>query len=135
MGFFVEEQCWLTSIGSWKYGLILTIDANFRLKNKDRGMKYDAPLGDGWGHWVPEGPYTSYLALHNDESEVSTWAPIFSFLTRFQPNLCDSELRAVDHANKRRSKGYVSTGVAGVVCARHGLVRRNGLGNLQKGER
>ncbi|KAF9491411.1 hypothetical protein BDN71DRAFT_1398408, partial [Pleurotus eryngii] len=95
------------NIGSWKYGLILTVDANFRLKNKDQGMKYNAPLDDGWGHWVPEALYTSYLALHNDESE---------------PNLCDSELHAVDHANKRRSKGYVSTGIAGVVCAQHGLV-------------
>ncbi|KAL4259308.1 CxC2-like cysteine cluster KDZ transposase-associated domain-containing protein [Pleurotus pulmonarius] len=104
----------------WLYGLNLTIDANFRLKNKDRSLEKDMPLGDGWGHWVSEGPYKDYLEANSDEPE---------------PNLCDSELRAVDHANKRRSQGYVSTGVAGVICARHGLVRRNGLGNLQKGER
>ncbi|KAF7441031.1 hypothetical protein PC9H_001380 [Pleurotus ostreatus] len=104
----------------WLYGLNLTIDANFRLKNKDRSLEKDEPLGDGWGHWVSEDPYKAYLEANTDEPE---------------PNLCDSELRAVDHANKRRSQGYVSTGVAGVICARHGLVRRNGLGNLQKGER
>ncbi|KAF7440215.1 hypothetical protein PC9H_000559 [Pleurotus ostreatus] len=104
----------------WRYGLILTIDANFRLKNKDRHLENDKALGDGWGHWVPEGPYKSHLNMNTNDPE---------------PNLCDSELRAVDHANKRRSNGYISTGVAGVVCARHGLVRRNGLGNLQKGKR
>jgi hypothetical protein len=59
-----------------------------------------------------------------------------SFLTSFsQPNLCDSDLHAVDHANKKRSANYNATGVGGVVCARHTLVRKNGLGDLQKGER
>ncbi|KAF4568149.1 hypothetical protein EYR36_010158 [Pleurotus pulmonarius] len=107
-----------TDVG-WVYGLNLTIDANFRLKNKDHQLDYDTPLGDGWGHWVPAAPYKAHLEANANEPEL---------------NLCDSELRAVDHANKCRSKGYVSTGVAGVVCARHGLVRRNGMGNLQKGE-
>ncbi|KAF8460870.1 hypothetical protein DFH94DRAFT_641058, partial [Russula ochroleuca] len=32
-------------------------------------------------------------------------------------------------------KGYKATGIGGVFCTRHGLVRKNGLGNLQKGER
>jgi hypothetical protein len=56
-------------------------------------------------------------------------------LTMTQPVICDSNLRAVDHANSKFSKGYVSTGVGGVLCARHCYVRKNGLGNLQKGER
>jgi hypothetical protein len=41
----------------------------------------------------------------------------------------------VDHANKKFSKGYKSTGAGGVLCARHSLVRKCGLGDLQKGER
>ena len=53
----------------------------------------------------------------------------------FQPNLCESELHVVDHANVKFSKGYKATGVGGVICARHSLVRKNGLGDLQKGER
>jgi hypothetical protein len=57
------------------------------------------------------------------------------FLIHQQPNLCESELHAVDHANTRFSQGYAATGVGGIVCARHGLVRKNGMGNLQKGER
>jgi hypothetical protein len=52
-----------------------------------------------------------------------------------QPNLCESELHAVDHANTRFSQGYAATGAGCVVCARHGLVRKNGMGSLQKGER
>ncbi|KAF9501090.1 hypothetical protein BDN71DRAFT_1555892 [Pleurotus eryngii] len=85
-----------------------------------RHLENDKALGDGWGHWVPEGPYKSHLDKNANDPE---------------PNLCDSELCAVDHANKRRLNGYISTGVASVVCVRHGLVRRNRLGNLQKGER
>ncbi|KAN0105342.1 hypothetical protein V8E52_011131 [Russula decolorans] len=104
----------------WLYSLNLTIDANFRLKNKARGIENDSPLGDGWGHWVPNKPYQEYIQKHGYEKE---------------PNLCDSELHAVDHANTRVSQGYTTTGVGGVVCARHGLVRKNGMGNLQKGER
>jgi hypothetical protein len=41
----------------WLYSLILTINANFRLKNKARGINNDRPLSDGWGHWVLETPY------------------------------------------------------------------------------
>ncbi|KAN0123195.1 hypothetical protein V8E52_003148 [Russula decolorans] len=104
----------------WLYSLNLTIDANFRLKNKARGIENDSPLGDGWGHWVPNKPYQEYIQKHGYEKE---------------PNLCDSELHAVDHANTRVSQGYTTTGVGGIVCARHGLVRKNGMGNLQKGER
>ncbi|KAJ8468439.1 hypothetical protein ONZ45_g17240 [Pleurotus djamor] len=104
----------------WLYTLRLTVDANFRLKNRERGITHDQPLGDGWGHWVPNGPYKAYIAANQNEPE---------------PNLCDSELKAVDQANSRRSNGYASTGIVAVVCARHGLVRRNGLGSLQKGER
>jgi hypothetical protein len=50
-------------------------------------------------------------------------------------NRCDSDLHAIDHANSRRSQGYKATGAGAVVCARHGLVRKNGIGDLQKGER
>jgi hypothetical protein len=41
----------------------------------------------------------------------------------------------MDLANSKFSSGYNATGVGGVFCARHGLVRKNGLGNLQKGEK
>lgn len=48
---------------------------------------------------------------------------------------CGSEFHAVNQANTRFSKDYSVTGVGAVVCARHALVRKNGVGDLQKGER
>lgn len=50
-------------------------------------------------------------------------------------NTCGSRLHAVDHANARYSQGYAATGVGAVVCARHTLIRKNGVTDLQKGER
>jgi hypothetical protein len=55
----------------WLYSQFVTSDANYRMKNKDRGIKNDPPLGDGWGHWVPEGPYQSYIAEYGYQVEVS----------------------------------------------------------------
>ena len=51
--------------------LFLTIDANFRLKNKARGIKNDPPLGDGWAHWVPETPYQDYISEYGYQTEVA----------------------------------------------------------------
>ncbi len=50
-------------------------------------------------------------------------------------NTCGSNLKAIDHANTRSSNGYAVTGVGAVVCARHTLLRKNGVCDLQKGER
>ncbi len=50
-------------------------------------------------------------------------------------NTCGSNLKAVDHANTQFSNGYAATGVGAVVCARHTLMRKNGVCDLQKGER
>jgi hypothetical protein len=55
---------------SWLYALILAIDANFRLKNKDRKVTNDPPLGDGWAHWVPQGPYHEYIQQYGHQEEV-----------------------------------------------------------------
>ncbi len=50
-------------------------------------------------------------------------------------NTCGSHLKAVDHANINYNNGYAVTGVGAVVCARHTLLRKNGVCDLQKGER
>ncbi|KAJ7599580.1 hypothetical protein C8J56DRAFT_769998 [Mycena floridula] len=44
-------------------------------------------------------------------------------------------LSAVDHANTRFSRGYAVTGVGLGLCARHELVVKNGVGDIQKGEK
>ena len=46
---------------------------------------------------------------------------------------CGTEFHAVNQANSNQSNFAVS-GVGAVVC-RHGLVRKNGVVDLQKGER
>lgn len=59
-------------------------------------------------------------------------------LLRSQPNVpeCDSSHNAVSQMNTKNSKETLDvTGVAGVVCGRHALVRPNGVADLQKGER
>jgi hypothetical protein len=61
---------WLMCVSRWLYTQNLTIDADFRLKNKDCGVKNDPPLGDGWGHWVPEKPYQDYIQKYGYQTEV-----------------------------------------------------------------
>ncbi len=94
------------------------IDANFRLRCKARGIR-DLPLTDGLAYYVRYGPYKAYLSTVGLQTEV---------------NVCDSGLHAVDHANLRGGAAYVVSGVGACQC-RHMLVRPNGVGDLQKGER
>ncbi|KAJ7799241.1 hypothetical protein B0H14DRAFT_3092830 [Mycena olivaceomarginata] len=88
----------------------LAIDACFRLK---RGLVSsdlkDPGLSTGF----------EYLRTVTDQNEMST---------------C-SGLAALDYANTKFSRGYSTTGVGMVVCARHEFIQPNGVGDLQKGER
>lgn len=43
--------------------LVLAIDANFRLKSKDRGVSNDPPLGPGWAYLVDPIPYHEQLRV------------------------------------------------------------------------
>ena len=49
-------------------------------------------------------------------------------------NTCQSEHDALVRAAVR-STGYKVTGTLLVLCPRHGLVHKNGVGDLQKGEK
>ena len=46
------------------------MDANFRLKLKDRGVKGDSELGPGWAYFVNNTAYMSELKNHADIIEV-----------------------------------------------------------------
>lgn len=61
----------LKSFARWLYCLILVIDANFRLKLKEKGFKDDPALGDGWAHWVSSKPYQAYIKEYGYQVEVS----------------------------------------------------------------
>jgi len=52
-----------------------------------------------------------------------------------QINTCRSQHDAILRANSRNKEGYLASGSALVQCARHALVRKNGVGDLQKGEK
>ncbi|KAI0688809.1 hypothetical protein C8Q76DRAFT_772031 [Earliella scabrosa] len=107
----------------WMYTLYLMIDANFRARCKDRGFD-DVELAPGWSYYVEE---TAYQA-HVKASAATTCA------NAHQENTCSAEHNAILKANLRR-EGYVASGIGAVLCARHGLVRKNGAGDLQHGER
>ena len=51
-----------------------------------------------------------------------------------QIETCGAEFHAVNQANSRLSKDFSVSGVGAIVC-HHGLVRKNGVVDLQKGER
>lgn len=47
------------------------MDANFRLKNRERVIVNDISLSDGWGHWVPFKPFQEYIEAHSQDADVS----------------------------------------------------------------
>lgn len=51
------------------YQLSLAIDANFRLKRKERGIQ-DKSLSDGLAYVVQADPYTNFLDAVSDFNEV-----------------------------------------------------------------
>jgi hypothetical protein len=53
------------------YILYISVDANFKLKGKERGLE-DVELMPGWGPFVEESEYQSYIANYVDEPEVRT---------------------------------------------------------------
>ncbi|GJE99776.1 CxC2 domain-containing protein [Phanerochaete sordida] len=104
----------------YMYLLILAIDANFRLKR--RAVSSDARdpgLLSGYGYFTPDDDYRAHILQYADQDDIST-------CTGFA---------AMAHANTKFSKGYATTGVGLVLCARHGFIQPTGVGDLQKGER
>ncbi|KAF7311271.1 CxC2 domain-containing protein [Mycena kentingensis (nom. inval.)] len=102
------------------YMLILTVDANFRLKNRLRANEIsDTPLGPGWAYWVEPKAYNEHVKNYVSETDMSTCIAFAALLQK----------------NTRMTTGLRVSGVGGCVCARHEIVRPNGLGDLQKGER
>ncbi|KAI0083018.1 hypothetical protein BDY19DRAFT_901053, partial [Irpex rosettiformis] len=103
---------------AWMYVLYLMLDANFRLKLKDRGF-HDVDLIAGCGYFVEDTKYQAFLREIGDQHEVNT---------------CSAEHKAIRNANVPHG-GYLASGTAACLCNRHLLVRANGLADLQKGEK
>ncbi|KAJ7712131.1 hypothetical protein B0H16DRAFT_1342977 [Mycena metata] len=104
----------------YKYFLMLSQDANFKLINRNVSSEERDPIvGDGTGYFCNRKDYMEHIRKHVDEEEISS---------------C-SGFQAMFLANAKRVKGLRVTGVGGVTCARHNMWRPNGLGDLQAGER
>ncbi|KAG2358630.1 hypothetical protein BDR07DRAFT_1452640 [Suillus spraguei] len=116
-----EDLAHVSSNEQWLYSLFLAIDANFRLKRRlvSNDIK-DPGLSPGWGYFVEEGQYKTYLRNHADVTQ--------------EKSMCISH-NAINMADTKLSKGLAATGVGSVVCARHDMRLANGVGDLQRGEK
>ncbi|KAJ3817509.1 hypothetical protein F5880DRAFT_1626284 [Lentinula raphanica] len=105
---------------SYLYWIYFAIDACFRLKRRlVSSEKLDPDLDVGGSYFTEDTLFRQYLSSVTDQQEMST---------------CTG-LSALDHANTKFSRGYATTGVGLGVCARHEFIQRNGVVDLQKGER
>ncbi|KAI0055066.1 hypothetical protein BV25DRAFT_1873220 [Artomyces pyxidatus] len=103
----------------WKYAIMFAIDANFKLKLKNRGLE-DVKLAPGWSYFVNEEPYMAHVETYKDQVEMKH---------------CSSNFAANDLANVPAQKRFAINGVGAVICARHCFYLKNGIGDLQRGER
>ncbi|KAJ7650262.1 hypothetical protein FB45DRAFT_1076655 [Roridomyces roridus] len=102
------------------YMLLVALDANFRLKNRLRANERHNPaLGAGQAYFVDADPYKEHLRTYVAEKDVSSCIAFAALLQK----------------DTRVTTGLRVSGVGGCVCARHGVVRPLGMGDLQKGER
>ncbi|KAK6977452.1 CxC2 domain-containing protein [Favolaschia claudopus] len=105
---------------AWIYRLILSEDANFKMKGRERSSRENDPtLGPGWAYMVAHDKYLEHLAKYVDQDEISH---------------CVS-FAALWSANNKRAKGLRASGVGSVSCSRHEMFRARGTGDLQKGEK
>ena len=54
----------------WLYSLFLAVDANFRLKLKERKIE-DPEIGSGWAYFVENDRYIEHVSQTTDDTEVS----------------------------------------------------------------
>ncbi|KAJ7750769.1 hypothetical protein B0H14DRAFT_3513347 [Mycena olivaceomarginata] len=102
------------------YCIFLAIDACFRLKRKKiSSWLADPSIQDGWAYFTRSVPYGEFVETLGEQKEMST---------------CTG-LAALDHANTKYAQGYAATGCGMITCGRHEIVCKNGVGDLQAGEK
>ncbi|EIN05219.1 hypothetical protein PUNSTDRAFT_75000 [Punctularia strigosozonata HHB-11173 SS5] len=110
---------WRISPDKWIYTLFIAVDACFRLKLKDRGVK-DPEFGAGWSYFVHGGDYHRLFESATHAQDIPP---------------CGNQHNAVQQALTRGNSKTVATGVVAAICSRHAMMLPNGVGDLQKGER
>lgn len=116
--------------------MAVAMDANFRLKRRAvSNSARDPALGSGWGYFVEDTGYKEHIMRHatQDDVRLVSWRVVLT-LTVKQISTCTG-FQAMMHANTKHKGGYATTGVVMCICARHGVILPNGVGDLQKGER
>ena len=66
---FQRPGTMIKSFLSWIYAQLIAIDANLRLKLKNRQIN-DPELGSGWFYFVENSAYTRHVEKNTDEEEV-----------------------------------------------------------------
>ena len=56
----------------WLYRYFLAVDANFRLKLKNRGIN-DPEIGTGWSYFVESEEYNKHITQNTVETEVGSF--------------------------------------------------------------
>lgn len=103
--------------------MFIALDANFRLKQKDRGTRTDPSLTRGAGYFVNPDLFSQELKRSEERPTLR------------EASNCDSTFAAIERANSRLNRGFLVTGVVAAIDSRHGFVLPNGVADLQKGER
>ena len=58
------------NVSRWLYAAFLAVDANFRMKLKNRCIN-DPETGSGWTYFVENQRYTEHVSQKTHEKEVS----------------------------------------------------------------
>jgi hypothetical protein len=103
----------------------LAIDANFRLKQKEKGVDMTQSLTAGWGYFVDPFDFGEGL-LRAQQLEPQATS---------EKETCESSFAAIERANTRMNRGFAVTGVVAAIDSRHGMLLPTSVANLQKGER
>ncbi|KAJ7784055.1 hypothetical protein B0H14DRAFT_2630667 [Mycena olivaceomarginata] len=102
------------------FTIFFAIDACFRLKRKKiSNWLTDPSIQDGWSYFVRSLEYMEFVKTLGEQKEMST---------------CTG-LAALDHANTKYSQGYAATGCGMITCGWHEIVCKNGVADLQAGEK
>lgn len=85
-------HCFHYDISRFLYTLFAAVDANFKLKGKQRHLQ-DIELMPGLGAYVDEEPFQAHIANYVDQPEVSDWYNVFSMLRSKLLRLIDQHMR------------------------------------------
>ncbi|KAJ7352104.1 hypothetical protein DFH08DRAFT_805385 [Mycena albidolilacea] len=89
------------------------------MQKKVSSWSTDPSIQYGWAYFVRHLEYSEFVKLLGEQKEMST---------------CTS-LAALDHANTKYSQGYAATGCGMITCGCHEIVPKNGVADLQAGEK